>query len=84
MASHLVTPTVEQCYIIKFVVKGKVISVQNFHGLNAQYEEETLSHASAYDWYRHFPEGRKESSKPMACWQDCGKCVLGFRRSDSR
>jgi hypothetical protein len=61
MASDLVTPCVAQCCIIKFLVKEKVKPAEVLHRLNAQYGEETLSHASVYDWYK-FSEGHNEVS----------------------
>jgi hypothetical protein len=41
-------------------VKEKVKPAEVLHRLNAQYGEETLSHASVYDWYSKFPEICKE------------------------
>jgi hypothetical protein len=45
MASDLVIPSVEQCCIIKFLMKEKVKPAEILCKLNAQYGEETLSHA---------------------------------------
>jgi hypothetical protein len=50
MVSELVTSVEEQCYNIKFVVKGKVEPAEILCKLNIQYGEETLSCASVYDW----------------------------------
>jgi hypothetical protein len=65
MASDLITPCVEQCCIIKFLVKEKVKPAEILHRLNAQYGEETLSHASVCDWHNKFSEGHKEASELM-------------------
>jgi hypothetical protein len=65
MATDLVTPNVEQRYIIKFLVKMKMNYAEIVRRLNAQYEE-TLSCASVYDWYNNFSEGRKEQSCQLA------------------
>jgi hypothetical protein len=50
MASDPVTPSVDQCHIIKFLMKEKVKPSKIRRGLNEQYEEETLSHANIYDF----------------------------------
>jgi hypothetical protein len=46
---YFVTPSAEQCYIIRFVVKEKVKPTEILHGLNAQYGEGTLSFARVCD-----------------------------------
>jgi hypothetical protein len=60
MASHLATASVEQCCTIKFLVEVEMIPAEIFYGLNAQYGEETPSHANDYDWYSKFPESSNE------------------------
>jgi hypothetical protein len=50
MAPDLFTPSVEQCGIIKSLVKEKVQPAEILLRLNAEYEKETLSHASVYDF----------------------------------
>jgi hypothetical protein len=52
-----VTLSVEQCCIIRFLVKEKVKLAEIIRGLSAQYGEETLSRASVYDWCNIFFEG---------------------------
>jgi hypothetical protein len=48
MASHLVTHSVEQRCVIKFVVRDKVKAAETLHRLNAEYGEGGLSRASVY------------------------------------
>jgi hypothetical protein len=48
MVADLVTPSVEQHYIMKFLVKEKV-KPEICHKLNAQYGEKTLTCASVTD-----------------------------------
>jgi hypothetical protein len=43
-------------------VKEEVKVAEILHRLNAQYEEEILSHASVYDWHNKFYEDHKEVS----------------------
>jgi hypothetical protein len=62
MVPDLVTPSAEQCHIIKFQVTEKVKPAEILHRLNMQHEEGTLSHASVYDRYNKFSEGCKEVS----------------------
>jgi hypothetical protein len=49
IASDLVTPSIEQYCIIKFLVKENVKSAEILHRLNPQYGEETLSFVSVHD-----------------------------------
>jgi hypothetical protein len=60
MVSALVTYSVGQCCIIRFLVKEKVKPPKIHHELSLQYGDEMLSHASAYDRYSKFSEGSKE------------------------
>jgi hypothetical protein len=62
MVSDLVSPSVGQCCIIKFLVKVKVKQIEILHRLNAQHGEETLPHESAYELHNKFSEGCKEVS----------------------
>jgi hypothetical protein len=59
MASEVVTPRIEQCCIIKFLVKESVKPAEILHRLNTQYGEETPSHASVCDWHSKFADGCK-------------------------
>jgi hypothetical protein len=79
MASDLVTHTVEQCYVIKFLVKEKVKPAEILHRLCAQYGEKTLSYASVCDCYNEFSEGHKEIRGTAVSWKTHDKCVLGLR-----
>jgi hypothetical protein len=56
MASDI-TPSVEQRCIIILLVKETAKQAEIFRKLNAENREETLSYASAYDWYNKFSEG---------------------------
>jgi hypothetical protein len=62
MASDLATPSVEQRCIIKLLVKEVVKPVEIRRMLNAQYGEETLSHAGVYDCCKNVSGGRQEFS----------------------
>jgi hypothetical protein len=64
MASDFVTPSVEQCCVIKFPVKEEVKLAEILHRLIAQYGED-LSFASIYDWYIKFSEGPKNSKMQL-------------------
>jgi hypothetical protein len=79
----MVTPSVEQGCIIKFLVEGKVKPTDILRKLNAQYWEEALSRASDYDSYDKFSEGRTEVQDTAVNWHNHGKRVLRFGRSDS-
>jgi hypothetical protein len=65
MASNHVTPSVEQCCIIRFIVKEKV-KTEIFHRLNTQYWNETLSCASVYDRYSKFLKAVKKLKTQMS------------------
>jgi hypothetical protein len=78
-ASDLVTPSVEQCCIIKFLLKEKVKPAEILCNLNAEYEEETLSCASVYDWKGKSPEGHKEVfNLPHAHIHPTAVCVMNI------
>jgi hypothetical protein len=62
MVSDLVTPSVTQHCIIKFLVKEIRKPADILPRLNALYAEETLSRAEVYDWYNNFSESCKEVS----------------------
>jgi hypothetical protein len=63
MAAALGTPSVEQLFIIKFLVKEIVKPTEILRRLRVHYAEETRWRTSVYDWYSKFPEGRnKEAS----------------------
>jgi hypothetical protein len=64
--SNLVTPRVEQCCIIKFLMKEKVKPAEILHRFNAQYGEGTLSCVSALICTMIFPKALK-SLRPTAC-----------------
>jgi hypothetical protein len=49
MASDLLTPSVEQRCVIKFIVREEVKPIEIPRRLNAQYGEETLTYAGLYD-----------------------------------
>jgi hypothetical protein len=67
MAWDLLTPSVEQCSIIKFPVKKKVKPAEVLCRLTAQYGEGILSCVSVCDWYNKFSEGCKEASNLLYC-----------------
>jgi hypothetical protein len=50
MVSDPVTPSVEQCCIIKFLIKEKAKPSEIGRGLNGQYVEEILSLANIFDF----------------------------------
>jgi hypothetical protein len=60
MVSDPVTPSVEQCYIIIFLLKETVKQAEILPKLNAQYGEEAISCASACNWCSEFFEGCEE------------------------
>jgi hypothetical protein len=67
MAGYLVTPSVEQCCIIKFSMKEKVKLAEVLCRLTAQYGEGILSCASVCDWYSKFSEVCEEASNIPYC-----------------
>jgi hypothetical protein len=56
MVSDTVTQSVEQCCVIKFLVKEKVKLAEILCRLSALYGEGTMSHAGVYDWCSKFSE----------------------------
>jgi hypothetical protein len=70
MASDLVTSSVEQCYVTKFLVKERVKPAEILHRLNTQYGERTLSHASVCGWYSEFSEGYKDVQDTAVSWKN--------------
>jgi hypothetical protein len=74
MVPDPVTHSAEELCSVKFLVQEKVGPAEILHRLNAQQEEETLSHASVYGQYKKFAEGCKEVLKLCK--------ILGFHGGD--
>jgi hypothetical protein len=57
---HLVIPSVEQCFAIKFVLKQEVKLAEILHRLSSRYGEATLWGTNVYDWWIEFPKAMKK------------------------
>jgi hypothetical protein len=80
---ELVEDGIWPCHYIKFPERQKVKPAQILHRLNELHKVETLSQASAFDWYNKFSKGHKEVQNIAVSRQFHGKCVFGFRRNAS-
>lgn len=63
----IVTPSVEQCCVIKSLMNDEVKPEEICHRLHAQYGKETLSHTSVCDWYSKFLKAIKKSQLTAVC-----------------
>jgi hypothetical protein len=61
MASNVVSPSVEQCFIIKLLVKEKVKPAGILCSLNAQHGKETLLCGVSMNDAVRFPKAVKKS-----------------------
>jgi hypothetical protein len=82
MASSLVTPSIEQHCIIKFLLEVKVKLTEILHVLNAQYGECTLLHANVHDWCSKSYKGCKEVLNLLHAYVHPTVVLLLCRRAD--
>jgi hypothetical protein len=88
MVSDLVTPSVEQCCIIKFLAKENMKPAEIPQRINAQNGDETLSYGSACDWYSFLKTTKKHAYvQPKAVFSVNSHCVreliLNWRKTHS-